>query len=146
MSAPERIRLCTVVFSATVFRDKLKFWPAAENIDHECEKKKVYASLSVKTETNDSFQTENFVRFTYDEWMFGCKVKINSDESLTYYISRGLHASTVIVFQYYGQNIYSAYIGLSEVGLILGPGEIKPIKLLDDTQSISPTSPLLTHY
>ena len=120
-----KIRFCTIALSADQFQGKIKFYPKTNSVESNCERRTVYAKIGINEAVED-------IEMTYEEWMLGCKARsVGSDEEVTFYISRGYHPNTLIVFRpFMGGNMYFSHAGLSRVSLIIGTGIISLVTLL----------------
>ena len=102
LSDANKLRLCTSVFSASVFKNKIKFLPTLENIVLNCEKKEVRAFHNCPTavavacviDASSIYQESDYI-----EWVIGCRVLTYEDEPELYYISRSHMQNAVYLYK-----------------------------------------------
>lgn len=91
LNESKKLRLCTSVLTGLYLQwkgHKVEFHPNLDNVEHQCQKKKVFIlTASLNPETN-----------YFEEWMLGCRAAEDSKPT-TYYISQAYEYNNVFVYK-----------------------------------------------
>ena len=113
---------------------------SANNVEPECKERKVVTRVKNREYEpagfflNSATLKEREYEIQYSELMMSCKGIADHTEGLsplmkhTYYISRGLHNESAIVFKETENGSYSPYVGVTDVSLIHGSGKTRSLE------------------
>ena len=105
-----KLRLCSVVFGASEFRDKVVYLPVMKSVLAQCQKKAITViSAEPVTRFLDRFVRPSWGRI-WEEWVMGCYAIDRATRGfVVYYISRGTWDNTIFVYTDGGNKNLSAY-------------------------------------
>ena len=99
----DKLRLCAILFGSVTFRDKVQFKPTMENVQPNCERKRISFRVTISSSanfllkfTNRSLKSER----NYEEWVIGCNAITADHRNKTYLVSRGHKRNTVFIYTY----------------------------------------------
>jgi hypothetical protein len=96
LSEADKLRLCASLFAAREFKYQLVFLPVLDNVQLRCENKEILVVGHVGQLIRRWLANE---RETYKEWVMGCTaLDRESEERVTYYVSRGKVVNSVFVY------------------------------------------------
>lgn len=92
LTAFQKIRLCTIIFSSELYRDRFQFLPDIDSKEPPCELRKLYFHYESYIEGNTSKNRDytNDYLGPIDDWMISCKgEKLENTEPIIRYIIPG---------------------------------------------------------
>jgi len=104
-----KLRLCTILFAAPEFENKITFLPIMKNVLPKGQKKQI-SVIGTPFVTNflDRYLRPSWGRI-FEEWVMRCYATKNSGDPVIYYVSRGTYFNTIFVYTDAGNKNLSAY-------------------------------------
>lgn len=81
----QKLRVCASLFSLSAFQRSITFSPIVDNVLLNCVKKRISVAY-------------NPLR-RYEEWVIGCKALSETNNEITFYVSRGAEGNAIFVYE-----------------------------------------------